>query len=226
MSLYKTSDIVLSYILDAIANLRFRENDKLPSADMLAKATGTSIGSVREALQTLSTIGFLKISHGRGIFLTGDPNVLTEELLQTRKVVESYFARCAAENMQEERRKELNELLLTMDEDVKRRDAESFGQRDYEFHVLIGNASGNHILQKLLENIRVLVRYQVISINRLPGNMALASKNHWEIFKAISNGEPDAAYSAMARHIDNAINMWKTVKPVTNEGKEDRTHAT
>jgi GntR family transcriptional repressor for pyruvate dehydrogenase complex len=195
----KASDLVVKYIFDAISKNDFADSDKLPSAESLAKLTGTSIVSAREAIQSLSNIGLLKISHGRGIFLTGAPHLLIEELLETRKVIESACARRAAEHMGDEEKKRISELVAMMDEDASRMDAESFGQKDYEFHMLIGTASGNRILRKVLENIRGLLRYQVISINRLPGNMAIAAKDHRDLFNAIEGGRPEEAYSIMIR---------------------------
>ncbi len=190
---------MVKYIFDAISKNDFADSDKLPSAESLAKLTGTSIVSAREAIQSLSNIGLLKISHGRGIFLTGAPHLLIEELLETRKVIESACARRAAEHMGDEEKKRISELVAMMDEDASRMDAESFGQKDYEFHMLIGTASGNRILRKVLENIRGLLRYQVISINRLPGNMAIAAKDHRDLFNAIEGGRPEEAYSIMIR---------------------------
>jgi len=214
----KTSDLVVKYIFDAISKNDFAESDKLPSAESLAKLTGTSIVSAREAIQSLSNIGLLKISHGRGIFLTGAPHLLIEELLETRKVIESECAKQAAQYMNSEDKKRIGELVNMMDEDAARMDAESFGEKDYEFHMIIGMASGNRILHKVLENIRGLLRYQVISINRLPGNMAIAAKDHRDLFNAIEAGKPVDAYSTMIRHIDAAIGMSKAVQPEASKG--------
>lgn len=49
-----------------IARLGLREGDMLPSHAKLAKKLNVSVPSLREGLQTLATVGVLKITHGKG----------------------------------------------------------------------------------------------------------------------------------------------------------------
>ncbi|MCX6262640.1 MAG: FCD domain-containing protein [Bacteroidia bacterium] len=215
----KTSDMVIKYILDLITKGDIKPNDKLPSAEALAKLTGTSIISAREAVQNLATIGLLNINHGRGIFMTGGGEVI-EKLLEARKAIESYNASMAAQHISGSQLEDIKKLLTLMDEDVKRGDVESFGERDFEFHILIGKASENIILLRTLENIKGLLRYQVLSINKVPGNMEKASDHHWKLFRAISKKDSDSANLIMIKHIDTAIAAWKKYNEMIHGKKE------
>ena len=69
----KSSDVIIKVLLDLIMKGEIRPGDKVPSAENLAKNTGTSVISAREAVQNLAGIGLVEIMHGRGIFLTEGP---------------------------------------------------------------------------------------------------------------------------------------------------------
>ncbi|MCX6260612.1 MAG: FCD domain-containing protein [Bacteroidia bacterium] len=213
----KPSDIVIRNLLDMIVSGTVKPGDKIPSTERIAKNTGTSVISAREAIQNLATIGIVEIQHGRGIFISNGGPVI-KELLEARKVIESYNASMAAQHITDVRLKELEALLNLMDEDFKRMDIESYSRRDYEFHILIGKASENRILLKTLENIRGLVNYQLLAINKVPGNMEKSSALHWELFRAIANKNSKHASSIMDQHIDHAINAWKTYNELQKKG--------
>ncbi len=63
--LVKTGDIITKSLIDAIVRAELGPGDKLASLERLAKESGTSVLSVREAIQSLSTIGILDIRHGK-----------------------------------------------------------------------------------------------------------------------------------------------------------------
>jgi GntR family transcriptional regulator, transcriptional repressor for pyruvate dehydrogenase complex len=204
----KASDVVIKYLLEGIVSGDLKPGDKLPSAESLAKLCGTSVLSTREALQSLATIGIIEISHGRGMFVTGGLPVI-EDLLEARRVLESHNAMMAAKNLNVLDIRALENLLKGMDEDLRTGDVEAFSEKDMEFHYALGKASGNRILFKTLINIRNLLHYQMVTINRLPKIIERSSKRHWEIFKAIRRRNPELAGSLMSMHIIEVIKTWK-----------------
>jgi GntR family transcriptional repressor for pyruvate dehydrogenase complex len=204
----KASDVVIKYLLEGIVSGNLKPGDKLPSAESQAKLCGTSVLSTREALQSLATIGIIEISHGRGMFVTGGIPVI-EDLLEARRVLESHNAMMAAKNLNALDIQALENLLKGMDEDLRTGDVEAFSEKDMEFHYTLGKASGNRILFKTLINIRNLLHYQMLTINRLPTVIERSSKRHWEIFKAIRKRDPELAGSLMSKHITEVIKTWK-----------------
>jgi GntR family transcriptional repressor for pyruvate dehydrogenase complex len=208
MIITKSSDLVIRNLLDLVVRGRIRPGDKLPSTKNLAQQMGVSVVSAREAVQSLATIGLLEISHGRGIFLTEGAPVI-EELLEARKVIESYNAMMAAQNADENALAPMKDLLDEMDKSIASGDLDAYSEADYAFHLLIGKAACNRILFKTLENVKDLLRYQQSVINRLP-NIVLTSKSkHWELFQAIRQGDPESARRIMAEHITEVIDSWK-----------------
>ena len=204
----KSSDVIIKVLLDLIMKGEIRPGDKVPSAENLAKNTGTSVISAREAVQNLAGIGLVEIVHGRGIFLTEGAPVI-EELLEARKVIESSTVIMAARNLNPESLEEMERLLEKMEASLAAGDTELFSELDYQFHFFLGKASGNRILLKTLENIKELLRYQQATINRLPDIIHISALRHREIFNAIKQGNPELAGVIMDKHISEVIHTWK-----------------
>lgn len=199
---------MIKFLLDLIMKGEVKPGDKLLSTENLAKKIGTSVISAREAVQSLSAVGLVEISHGRGIFMTEGTPVI-EELLEARKIIESHNAMMAAENIDPGGLKNIEDLLAEMDKDIERGDIDSFSEMDYEFHLAIGKAAGNRILLKVLENIKDLLRYQQSTINSLPDILQSSSVRHREILNAIRVGDPNLAAQVMTQHITEVIESWK-----------------
>jgi len=208
MKTIRSSDVVIKFLLDLIMKGEVNPGDKLPSIENLAKQTGTSVISAREAVQNLSAVGLVEISHGRGIFMTEGAPVI-EELLEARKIIESHNAMMAAKNINPGGLKNIEGLLVEMDKDIERGDVDSFSEMDYEFHLSIGRAAGNRILLKVLENIKDLLRYQQSTINSLPTIIRSSSIRHREILNAIRMGDSNLAAQVMTKHLTEVIESWK-----------------
>jgi len=213
----KAGDIVIKNLIDSIIKGELKPGDKIPSLELLAKRSGTSVLSAREAVQSLETIGILDILHGKGIFLTEGAPVI-EELLEARRTLESYFAMMAAQNGDPGLISELDALMTDMDNYLASGDIESYSERDIDFHYTIAKASGNRILFKTLINIRNLLRYQLFTINRLSGVITKSTERHREVLNAIKKKEPERARTWMWQHITETIEIWKRdVAPVQQQ---------
>lgn len=208
MKIIRSSDVVVKRLLELIMKGEITPGDKLPATENLAKTMGTSVISAREAMKNLEVIGIVEISHGRGIFLTRGAPVM-EELLEARKVIESYSAVAAAQKKDACAIGRIEQLLREMDRASAEGDIDSYSEMDYEFHLAIGKAAGNRIMFKMLENIRELLRYQQTTVNRIPDIMHTSSVRHHEIFKAIAKGDGAKAGSIMEKHLSEVIDSWK-----------------
>jgi GntR family transcriptional repressor for pyruvate dehydrogenase complex len=204
----KSSDAVIKVLLDLIMKGEIKPGDKLPSAENLAKNTGTSVITAREAVQNLAAIGLVEIMHGRGIFLTEGAPVI-EELLEARKVIESSTVVMATRNLDAAGLDAIERLLDRMEASLAAGNTELFSELDYEFHFFLAKASGNRILLKTLENIKELLRYQQATINRLPYIVHTSALRHREIFTALKSGNAELAGSIMDSHISEVIDAWK-----------------
>jgi GntR family transcriptional regulator, transcriptional repressor for pyruvate dehydrogenase complex len=208
MKLVRSSDVVIKGLLDLIVKGSIKPGDRLPSTENIARLTGTSVLTAREAVRSLATIGLVEISHGRGMFLTEGPPVI-EELLEARKVIESYSATMAARNISSDELNTIENLLGRMEKAIREGDIDAFSEMDYEFHLSIAKSAGNRILYKTLDNIKDLLRYQQSTINKLPDILHSSSLRHREIFEAIRRKDSAAAGLIMTSHITEVIDSWK-----------------
>ena len=66
----KTYERVINYVKDEIWRGNLKRGERLPSERDLAELLGVSRNSVREAMRTLSLMGFISSIHGGGNFIS------------------------------------------------------------------------------------------------------------------------------------------------------------
>jgi len=141
----------------------------------LAEELQVSRPVVHQALVGLETRGLVRIVPRRGVFVCDyrtsgslavlstllayqnqalDPHLLLD-LIETRKLIETETARLAAENRT---RAQLGSLKQILAEEVSAepRDSASLTDLDFQFHLEIALASGNHVYPMILNSFRAV----------------------------------------------------------------------
>ena len=126
---------------------RWAPGERLPSITQLAKDFHVGTGSIREALQSLQSIGLVSIEHGRGVFVTRsrpamDPSSQFEDLgagqmvalAETRRILEPELAALAAERGTNAELAAIEALARQMEDEARR--GGDFAELDVEFHRL------------------------------------------------------------------------------------------
>ncbi|NDW01751.1 FadR/GntR family transcriptional regulator [Salipiger sp. PrR002] len=191
---------------------------RLPPERELAVTMGVSRTVLREALLALEIRGYVEVRIGSGVFVlpesyrTGPSRGDIEEMrdaapfdvLEMRRMAEGEAAFMAAQRATDEQMAALEEALADMEaslEDVTRYDV-----ADARFHAIIGEASGNQLLQALM---RQLWDYRYGEMWSLWYNQTRSITNrrntvvhHRRILAAIQRGLPDVARTAMQAHMD------------------------
>lgn len=80
----KKSEHVVEQILEAIKSGRYGPGDKLPPEEEIAKLTGVSRPSVREALGALRLIGILETKVGDGTYVKNADWVMRDERVKAQ----------------------------------------------------------------------------------------------------------------------------------------------
>lgn len=88
-------------------------------------------------------------------------------------------------------------------------DTEVFESYDLRFHLSIAEASGNQVLQKMVESIRQLMMEQLKVILKVPGRIESLLKLHSQIYTTIAEGNSEKAGKLMNQHIKNAEQDYK-----------------
>jgi DNA-binding FadR family transcriptional regulator len=207
------SHLLIAYIRDG----KFPPGQVLPAERDLAKQLGVSRSSVREALIALEISGWVEIRVGNGVFVrsplpetTTAPSiddVSIEDLLRARQVIEGELAARAATTATDAQLQTLAELATCMGQKVT--DDKTFHSLDMQFHVLIGEMTGNPLLAEVVE--RLWNKHYAPMFLRLEQHYAHNGlvkdwdRDHQAIVSALVRRDPRSARTAMRRHLKNVF---------------------
>lgn len=181
------------YILDG----RLDEGARL-TEEFLSTSMGISKSPIREALNRLEAEGFIRIEPRRGAYLQDYSKQDIGDLYDLRNALETHVVRTAQLSP---------ELIAGLEQSVRRmrrylthNDKPRYIEEDMRFHVNLANATGNHRLCGMLEN----VQNQIWIFRRKTFDLtsgAVASF-HETVVAALKAGERPRAELAMSEHID------------------------
>ena len=170
--------------------------DTRVSVDSLARELGVSQTPIREALSMLEANGLVSKKHFTG-YATAPRmgRAQLDELFEFRLLVEPHAARTAAEAMAES-----DIGSLASGEGAPSHDG--FADMDTEFHKLIAQGGGNHLIADSLARLHIHVH-----IFRSCFRSEIAEEavhEHDAVIKAIRARDGAAAEAAMRRHIERS----------------------
>ena len=198
------------------------DGERLPPQEVLAEQMGVSRTVIREALNRLSSLGLVEAQQGRGTFVRAarpvetmrplldaflQDETTTRELLEARLLVEKLVTRLAARRATPAQVARLREILRTMRKKVAAGDAKGFAQEDLAFHLGLGEASGNRVLQRVLGAIREMLYRFLDEFNRIPGAPDRAVAYHTRILAAVERGDADEAERQMLEHLEDVCRV-------------------
>jgi GntR family transcriptional regulator, transcriptional repressor for pyruvate dehydrogenase complex len=215
------TDEAIEKIKQMILSGRVRPGEKLPREADLAAELGLSRNSLREAVKALSLINVLDVRQGDGTYATSlAPSLLLEalsfivdfhrddtvlEFLEVRRILEPAATALAALQMPDEDKAQLATILEAVDVDSP---VDDFVAADLEFHKKIAIGSGNSVLASLVDNMSMpTARARVWRGMTQPHALERTLGEHWAIYRAIVNGDPDLARSWATVHIAE-IESW------------------
>jgi len=169
----------------------------------LADQLGVSRGPVREAFRMLEEGGLVRTEKNRGVFVRDVPIEEALEIFEVRAVMDLYVGRKLAETAAPAQVRELRQLVEAMDQAVKAGDAKDYHRFNLAFHdrllELAGNAKLVATYRKLVNELSLFRRQNLTN-----ESMAVYSREHRAILKAIASGDPEAAGQAMYQHVMNS----------------------
>jgi GntR family transcriptional repressor for pyruvate dehydrogenase complex len=211
-----TAEEVVTRLREMIHRGELRSGDRLPPERDLAKKLGVSRPTLRAGIRSLSAVGVLKSKQGAGTFvveadaspaLDGNPLRLlaslhgfsNAEMFEARLILEMAIAGLAAERATSEHiaamAEELAEMFATLDV------PEEYLVHDMRFHQMIAAASGNRIITALMNMVAsILFDVRSKTVHRAH-DLKESADMHRLIFRAIREGNTEAARSAMRDHL-------------------------
>jgi DNA-binding FadR family transcriptional regulator len=194
----------------------YKPGDRLPSERELVELLGVSRVSVREAIRSMEAVGRVRVVHGRGCFVASSRSdqyttsfghwlavhgdeVL--ELLKVRGALDELAAESAAAGAGGDwvvQLRELNEAFRGTDPG----DVDALVACDVAFHDAVAEASGSPLLADLLRELHEIFNESRKATLQPPGRPAQSAKEHDAIIRAIERGDPRAARTAVAKHLE------------------------
>ncbi|EGI76227.1 GntR family transcriptional regulator [Hylemonella gracilis] len=167
----------------------------------LALRMGTSRGPIREAIRMLAGQGLVTAVPNRGVFVRQISVREMLEIYELRALIFGFAAERASQNLDEEHRVGLEQLLDQMDMACEAGDGTAYYELNLNFHTRILELSGNkRAHQAYDDHVKELHLFRRSYFNA-PGNMRHSNAEHRAIFDAISRGDAKRARTLAERHV-------------------------
>ncbi|MDX3086967.1 MULTISPECIES: GntR family transcriptional regulator [Streptomyces] len=194
-------DRVHEALLDLITSRALPPGRHLVESD-LARRLGVSRQPVREALQRLSTEGWVDLRPAQGAFVHVPTPAEAEQLGTVRTLLEGEAARLAAAAAGPEGVRALEELCAAGERAVAAGEADGAVALAARFHAKVMELAGNAVLAELAARIDRRVRWYHAPAARQRGPRSWAE--HREVTAAIAAGDQARATALMRAHTGHA----------------------
>lgn len=195
-------DIVFDVLMKAIMQGQLSPGERLLEVQ-LAEEMGVSRTPVREAIRRLELEGFVVMIPRKGAYVAGLSVDDVESVYEIRTALETLAVRLAAQRMEAEDYRRLDELARQMHETWQEGNVDNWVALDAQFHEYLYKFSRNERLVQMMNNImEQLSRYRIISLANVEvRHNSLAE--HQEVVEALRRRDSNGAAAAAARHIEN-----------------------
>jgi len=211
-----SSEEVVARLREMIQRGELNHGDRLPPERDLAKLLGVSRPTLRAGIRTLAAVGILQSKQGAGTFVmeaekspTLDSSSLrmmaalhgftSAEMFEARLALEMSIAGLAAMRATSEQMTLMSEEIAGMFANLDK--PEQFLVHDMNFHQTIAAASGNRILTALMNMVaKILFEARSKTVKRAT-DLKESAEMHRNIYRAIREGNPEAASQTMHDHL-------------------------
>jgi GntR family transcriptional repressor for pyruvate dehydrogenase complex len=211
-------DEIRDRLITSIHNGTLRPGQVLPAERTLCAEFNVARTSVREAIQSLVSLGYLERRGNRAYVIERLPEVvvpvdgrktMVRDLFETRRVIEVPMAELAACRAPEPVRAEILAMAETFSPGMS---LDEFRRLDREFHWAIARASQNQLLSevygKVLDALFSSSEFSELlyaSTNRdeVAVIVERSVRQHRAIASALAEGDPVQVVSALEDHLDD-----------------------
>ena len=204
---------VIDYIKQLVKEDKVRFGGKIPSERELMDTLGLGRNSIREALRTLENLGIIESCHGKGNYLVNhmgesltsvfsmmifmkESNYL--EVNQLRRAIEVQAFAQAVDRISEEEKNRFTETVSRMENG----DHPARVQADQDFHQLLIQCSGNHLLEILMQALSEVCREEILIVLEDAAEEYVEQwrRLHRKIYQCLMDGDKEKGVDAIMEH--------------------------
>ncbi|MFJ3929013.1 MULTISPECIES: GntR family transcriptional regulator [unclassified Streptomyces] len=193
------ADLVYDSLREAILSGRLAPGERV-NMDELARSLGVSKIPIREAVKRLESEGLLASRAHSGVVVTRVDKSAGQGAFLAREVIDGLVAKLAAARADDRLLSELRAVQQGMREALRTKDADELQHLNSEFHRLLAEASGYHILAELTEWLLVTIRRYRVAAPRAVPDWAAVIEEHEVILDALRRKDPVSAEAAARAH--------------------------
>lgn len=221
----KISEEIASQIKRLIVEGKLKPGDRLPPEREMIKQLGVSRPSLREALNSLVTMGFLEVRQAKRTYVKSVTSRLIEDplallikadeqkifdLIEVRKAIETWAAYHAAQKASREDIDQLDMVITKMKKALE--EGRPWEKEDADFHLAIAKATHNTIHMHIMSGIYDLLRESMSKIFTDREKVKKLMNHHQKIFNAIKNRSPEKARERTLEHLNYVESEVKKMK--------------
>jgi DNA-binding FadR family transcriptional regulator len=191
---------------------------KIPAEPELMAGLRVSRGTLREAIKALAHSGMLEVRRGDGTYVRATSEIsgaaqrmykdhTQEHILEVRVGLDTQAARLAARNATAEHITAMRALLDVRRDAWNSEDYPDWARADWDFHVLVAQASGNPLLHELYVSFGAVFHADLLRQQRRGGFNGLPDEGHGELVDAIEAHNEAAAVDSVNRNL-NSCAEW------------------
>ncbi|KIX14186.1 transcriptional regulator NanR [Dethiosulfatarculus sandiegensis] len=222
----KLSHLVRDRLIEMIENGDIKPGEQMPSEHEIMEWFEVGRPAVREAMQSLESMGFICIRHGeraRVVMPTAEVvmdklDSITRHLLATspetvfhlmdaRQVFEAGMARLAVERGRPKDFERLAELAQCMRDNLDSR--ENFVKADMEFHMTMAGISGNPVFTAISKAVMSWLLQYHEDLLGVAGLEDLTLKEHEMLLAKLIEKDADAAARIVSDHIMRSNTLYR-----------------
>jgi DNA-binding GntR family transcriptional regulator len=167
----------------------------------LAEELGISRTPLREALLRLAEEGLVDVFPQSGSYVAPIRVEAVTEAQFVREHLECALIREAAERVDPRALAELHRNLAQQDEAQRRHDADAFYELDEALHAAFAECAGRPGVWRLIQQSKLhMDRVRLLSLP-IAHQIPLLVEQHRAIVQAVARRDPDAAETALRRHL-------------------------
>jgi DNA-binding GntR family transcriptional regulator len=206
--------LIVERIFKAVMEQRLAPNTKL-SESRLCETFGVGRMRVRRALLLLSSQGIVDLQSNRGAYVACPNHADAKDVFEARMLIEPPLVRKLA---QAPTAFDLSVLTQHIEQENSARahkERTEIIRLSGEFHVKVAQATGNHIISKILREL-VTRTSLIVGLFGSSENASCPDDEHANILDAIQSQAPDRAEALLIthlEHIQSGLNMEKPQAP-------------